>query len=231
LREETLVVWHEFPSLRVCSIDANGRILACDVGPGRHRRDHVLGRDAAVILDAELGSGHYLRVDGASELYFLRNGPKGQRPRIVLHGIDGELAVREVMPWDAPARTIDRLRAPSALAVLVDGDLVRACCSYDPEGARTILLERCSLAPGGAVWSRPVTAAVVALAAWPAARCVVFALDDGTLGALDAETGVVLHHESFTLDGQPAIVTALAVYDEAIALGTNEGRLSIFALR
>jgi hypothetical protein len=158
LREETLVVWHEFPSLRACSIDANGRILACDIGPGRHRRDHVLGRDAAVILDAELGSLQNLRVVGASELYFLRNGPKGQRPRIVLHGIDGELAVREVMPWDTPAKNIHRLHAPRDLAVLVDGDLVRSYCSYDPEGARTIMLERCSLAPGWGFSLVPVEA-------------------------------------------------------------------------
>ncbi len=229
VREETLAVWHEFSSMRACSIDMSGRILARDIGPLR-TPDRVLGRDATVVLDAELGSYDYLRIDGASELYFLRI-PKGQTPRMVLHGIDGDLAVREVMPWDAPAKATHRRGAPSGSAVLVDGDLVRAYCAYDPDGARSILLERCQLALGVVVWSHPVAAAVAALAAWPAARCVVFSLTDGTLGALDAETGAVLHHERFMLDGQRAVVTALAVHDEAIALGTNDGRLSIFALR
>ncbi len=69
------------------------------------------------------------------------------------------------------------------------------------------------------------------MVAWPAARCVVFALLDGTLCALDAATGAVLHDERFTIDDVPSIVTAITVRDEMIAVGTIDGRLLIFALR
>jgi len=194
-------------------------------------RDTVLGRDGGIALDADLAGYSYLRVDHASDLYFLGSAPQGQKPHMLLHRLDGDLAMHEVMPWDAPGEAVHRLDAPSSSAVLVGDDLVRAYCAYDPDGVRTILVERCRLRAGGAMWSHPVDAAVGALAAWPAAGCVVLSLTDGTLCALDAATGGLLYHEPFTLDGQPTIVTALAVHDEAIALGTSDGQLSIFALR
>jgi len=213
-----------FSSPRNCSIDATGRILARDT---QSRRDRILAPNGRVVLDEDLGHydafNHALRVDGDARLWFLRGEPAHQHLHKVLCSIDASCTIRVEAPWDAPG---DGPHLMVGSACIVDGDdLVRAYVVYDPKSRGERVIERHDR------WRHVVGAATIALVAWPAVGAVVAALVDGTSCILDAESGAVLHEERHAIDGIPTIPTALAVHDETIAIGTIDGRISLFSAR
>jgi len=229
LRGDELVEWRRFATARACSVDARGRVLARNV-ERQQAPDQILTADGQVLLETRLGHydafNHYLRIDHAPELYFLRGRPKSQHEHKQLCRIDDRQQIHDVCAWD----TEDSHLMVGCLA-LVGGDLVRGYRIYNPhpgEGAKRI--ERVS--PTGEVaWRIEVGAVASALVEWPAAGAVVFALVDTTLGIVDAATGAIHRLEPFVLDGLPTIVTALAVHDETLLVGTIDGRIVMFAVR
>jgi hypothetical protein len=162
------------------------------------------------------------RIDGARALYFLRV----EQQRRLLCSLDETLAVREIPDWDLPQHCTN-----GPAVVIDDAVLVRVYGPNDPYGSKEVLVERCDLATGAIAWRVSLSAAVVALAAWPAAGCVLATLTDTTLVAIELVTGEVLHREPFVIAGAPVVVTALAVHDTAVAFATIDGRVVIEALR
>ncbi len=134
------------------------------------------------------------------------------------------LRERVVMRWDG-----DGEHLLTCVATRAGDDIVRAYVVHGQRGGTRCSVERRSLA-GEQTWRHDVGAGATALCAWPAAGAIAFALLDGTFGVCDVVTGAVLHEERFALDGAPTIVTALAVHDETIVLGTIQGRLVLYAL-
>jgi len=143
----------------------------------------------------------------------------------MLCSVDEHGQAREVITWDAAHE--HRL---TGTAIVVDNDVVRAYVVHHPQGKGARRIERVTHA-GDIVWQLEVSAGATVLCAWPAAGAIAYALLDGTFGVIAAATGELLHAEPFAPDGAPTIVTALAVLDETIVLGTIQGRLLMLSLR
>ncbi|MBN2194694.1 MAG: hypothetical protein JW751_17900 [Polyangiaceae bacterium] len=62
------------------------------------------------------------------------------------------------------------------------------------------------------------------------ARYVIFALTNGRLGVIDASGGELIHDERVVADGVQTVVTALAVQDWTLLVGTIDGRLLLSVL-
>lgn len=230
--DSALVPWRVFTTGRTCSVDATGRVLARNTtSPAPSgRADVIAGDRGETLFEAELGHydsfNHFVRIDGAPDLYYLRGTPQTQHQAKRLCRIDANHAIDDSIAWDGESAHL-----MGGSAVLVDGDLVRSYRVYERRGRGRISVERCATRDGRVIWRHDVPALATSLVAWPAAASVVFALVDGTVGVLDAATGSVWHEERFAIDGVPTIVTALAIFDQMIALATIDGRISIFALR
>ena len=239
---DQLVEWATFPDTRSCSVDANGYVLARNVDGRRYRTvrgvwvdagrtDQVLAPDGTVTLDRDLGGydcfNHYLCIDGGPALFYLSGeDPEPHRSK-VLHSIRNGTAVHREAPWD-PA--YEHLMVGTA--TLVDNaDLVRAYCVHDPKGFGPLRIERWSTADNRVVWRHPVRAAAHALVHWPAVGAVAAGLADGTLCILGSRTGAVLLEEIVMVDGARTIVTAIAVLDRTIALGTMNGHVVLHGVR
>ncbi|MEJ7600329.1 MAG: hypothetical protein WKG01_20635 [Kofleriaceae bacterium] len=228
LRDHGLVPWRQFETGRMCSVDRHGRVLARSTGDGAP--DEVLAPDGRVLLEARLGHydcfNHSLRIDHAEDLYFLQGRPSDQHQHKHVYRIDQHQLLHEVCAWDG---THEHLMCGSA--VLADGDLVRCVRVYDPSANRGLYrIERMSLA-GEVAWRIKLRAEATAIVEWPAAGAIVFTLVDATLGIVDIETGEPHQLGVFMLDRLPTVVTALAVHDETLIMGTVDGRALMYAMR
>lgn len=230
LTGDALAKWKAFPTARACSIDAYGRVLARNTDR-EHAPDEILAPDGHTLLSRRLGHydcfNHAVRIDGAPDLYFLQGRPKNQHEHKQLCRIDQSRQVHEVCAWD----TEDSHLMVGSAVLLPGGDLVRSYRVHRPHpGPETIRVERMTTA-GALVWRIEVGAVASALVAWPATNAIVFALVDTTLGIVDADTGTQHRLEPFVLDGLPTIVTALAVHEETLVVGTIDGRVVLYAAR
>ena len=216
----------------VLSTDERGNLLCRDPGdPGRKREraDVVLSASNEEALRTDLGhydcANHYLRLDGRDGLYFLRGTPPSSHEHKRLCRVDLTGTIDEVMDWDDQATHL----MDSAASWLSARSIVRAARVYGPRpGAGSKLIERRDFGADGPTWSVPVDAAATELGA--AGDAVVFALMDGTLGILDAETGALRWTEKLEVDGVPTFATTLAIQGDAVAIGTADGRVLLMQL-
>jgi len=210
-----------------CSVDRRGRILCRSIETRTRRKSTILEPDGTTT-ELALGGfdvfNHFIRLDGGDELYFLQGDTARahERKRLCAITPSGDIEVR--MPWDGEA-----LHTMSSIGVLVgDGRLARGFLVHNPKGSRVGIIELCELT-GRSLWRHEIAGGIAAMAIWQG--CVVAGLLDGTFLALDLDTGKVVHDEPFVFGSSRAMVTAIAVHDEAIALGSVDGRVSIVTSR
>ena len=91
-------------------------------------------------------------------------------------------------------------------------------------------VELYSLSRGRAVWQCEVDADVTSMVTTADARHIIFALNNGRLGMIDALDGRLIHDERLTADGVPTVATALAILDQRVVVGTIDGRLLLYTL-
>ncbi|MCA9610431.1 MAG: hypothetical protein KC619_32770 [Myxococcales bacterium] len=214
----------------VLSTDGAGRLLCRDPGGhGRERADVVLSASNEEVLRADLGRydcfNHYVRLDGQEGLYFLRGTPASSHQHKRLCRVTPSGAVEEVMEWDDRATHL----MVGTACWLSAQSIVRAVKVYDPwPGAGSKLIERRELGSASPTWTLPVDAPATDLEA--TRDVVVFALMDGTIGILDAETGEPRWTDELEVDGVPTFATTLAVQDDTVAIGTADGRVLLTRL-
>ncbi|MEM1178419.1 MAG: hypothetical protein AAGM22_08750 [Acidobacteriota bacterium] len=239
LRPDRLELLKRFDHAVSLTSDAAGHLLCRDTGSWsdrpRPRRDVVIDVDGAVRYEGDLvhfdSFNHPLRLDGADGLYFLRGTPASSsgRKKLCCVTLDGE--VYEMADWDGGERGEHLLSA--AAVALGPGSLVRGHEIFSSDLSRTdVVLERLDLAAAEPVrWSHPAFAAVTALRV--ARGRVFYALTDGTLGVLDAQSGESLATLDLEVDGVPTLGLSLDIGGadgRSLAVGTADGRLLIYRL-
>ena len=216
----------QFPVPHACSVDRHGRILARSTVAAKRRKSTIL--DGSRRLELALGHfdvfNNFIRLDGGDELYFLRGEPARPHEHKKLCAITARGDVEVRMPWDDEA-----IHTVSSIGVLVgDGRLARGFLVHHSRGPRNGMIELCDLT-GRSFWRHEIAGGIAAMAIWQG--CVVAGLLGGTFLALELATGKVMHDEPFQFTSSSAMVTAIAVHDEAIALGSIDGRVSIVTSR
>ncbi len=228
LRGNQLELWMELPEKYTCSVDAAGRILARQVEGGR--QDLLVTASKEILVQGDLGHydvfNHFLRIDGAEELFLLRGTPMTSHEHKRLCAIGpGDIVAIPELAWDT-----DGEHRMTGSAVMLDEDFVCSYRVHQSPGGGAIRIERRTRFSGEVVWRHDVRAAASALIAWPAVGGVVAALIDGSLCVLDGDGGVLLD-EPFEIDGVRTIPTALLVHEETLIVGTIDGRISMRSLR
>jgi len=211
------------------STDESGNLLCRDpgdLGRKRERADIVLSASSEEAMRTDLGHydcfNHYLRLDGQDGLYFLRGTPASSHEHKRLCRVDLTGNVDEVMDWDD--RTAHLMN--STACWLSARSIVRAAKVYNPRpGSGSKFIERREFGARGPTWTVSLDAPATDLDV--SKDAVVFALMDGTIGILDAETGEFRWTEKLELDGVPTFATALAIQGDGLAIGTADGRVLV----
>ncbi|MFT3695617.1 MAG: hypothetical protein QM831_20945 [Kofleriaceae bacterium] len=202
-----------FGSIHVCSVDRRGRILARGVPDYRIRspRSELLWGGGCDHFD--LGNydprNHCIRLDGGTEIYYLQSNQNlGER----LFAITASGQTEPRMRWND-----DPHHLTYTIATLVDDRHVAR--GYVPG-----VIELAELTTGDVRWKHEIACGIAAMVVWQ--DCVVAGLLDGTFLALAIDSGEVVHQEPYV-----AMITALATHDEALAIGTIDGRIAIVTSR
>jgi hypothetical protein len=217
------------------SVSRGGWLLGRDVRPTweqrRHKtRDILLDPTGAVVRRLDLGIydvfHHYLRIDNADKLYFLQGKPPSSHEHKRLCELEPESgAWREC--WPLASGTLRRRQLLEGAACLAGEDLIAlAVRVYNPPGqsAGGYILGR-RKQRGGIVWQHPVAAQVTALSYLEEQGVLAYALTNGTVGLLDADTGNLLHSMRAVADGVDTVVLSLSARGARLAAGTIDGRL------
>lgn len=213
------------------SIDRQGRFLCRDTGSlagTRSRKDRVLDASGKRLFSGDLGHydcfNHYLRIDGADHLYFLRGTPLSSHQHKVLCRIDTSGSIEERFPWD-PAEP--HLMSGTA-CLLPDGTLIRAYRRYDPRPGRFAgNIEALDSSNGRSSWSRSIPALATCLTPLHGRPWLVYALTDGRVGILHTKTGDPLLETSLRVDGVDTVVQSLRALGHRLACGTIDGRVLV----
>jgi hypothetical protein len=232
----------------VLSIARTGHLLARDAAREWYRRDgptrdRIIASDGTVSGPLDLGGydifNHYLRVAGASHLYFLQGtAPRTrweEQPRRrasehkwVCRVEPGTRHVERLFPleWDSE-RAGHLLGAAGSYVHDSRGEsLILAGSLHRPERQHYIV--RRALGDGAPLWWVPCDSQVTALAYLAQPEIVVFALTGGQLGAIDAQTGAVLDHQHVVVGATGAIPLSLAGRGNRIAAGLVDGRIVLY---
>lgn len=234
LRDAELVQVASFDHAVLFSVDRAGRFLCRDTGDlmrTRERRDAVIDSDGGVLLSQDLGYydcfNHHLRIDGADDLYFLRGTPASSHESKVLCRIDTNGCIKKCFRWDTEAQ---HLMYGSA-CLLSTGILVRAYRTHDPSPQHaTVYIEAREMRSGRRRWRRPLSALVTCLTPIEGHAWLLYALVDGHLGVLHAETGELAFETNLQLDGVSTVVLSMCALGDRIALGTIDGRLLLLRI-
>ena len=194
----------------------------------RDRRDYVLDPMGRTLLAEELGRydalNHYLRLDGAEDLYFLRGTPQTSHEAKVLCRIDSSGALRECFRWDTEPQHL----TGSTASLLLEGALARAYRIFGPDPYELVgYIEALDLATGRSLWRRPVPALATCLAPVAGRPWLLYGLTDGRLGILDSRTGELLHEEALRIDGVSTMAMSLSGRGDRFVCGTLDGRLLV----
>ena len=226
LRNDELVPFRSFSDPVLVSVDRAGRLLCREAlnFPHLPRTDYVLESDGTCTLASDLGhydaTNHYIRIDGADGLYFLRGTPPSSHRDKELCRIDTDSRVEMVGKWDDQGR---HLMHGDAAAVR-DDVLVR---SYQAYSSETAYIERYDLDAGTPRWRYRISAPTTELEPLPNEPFVVYALADGSVGMVDWQSGDRLFEEAFEVDELPTVVLSMAARGGRIAIGTLDGRILI----
>ncbi|MGM0554976.1 MAG: hypothetical protein ACQEVA_01220 [Myxococcota bacterium] len=234
LRDDELVPYQSFFNAIFASVDGAGRLLCRDtvrlIGKTL-RDDHVIEEDGACTLEADLGHydcfNHYLRIDGANALYFLRGTPPSSHKDKVLCRIESDGTVSELAAWDDRGRHL-----MNNAAVSVGPDLlVRAYRVYNPSPDHwEAYIEGFVPESGETTWSHRVDALVTTLVSVEDEPLAVYALTDGRVGVLNWKTGEVLFEDVLDIDGLPTVALSMAARGRRLAIGGVAGRIILARL-
>ena len=233
-RDEELVPVADFDHGVLFSVDRAGRFLCRNTGDVMRKReqgDAVIDSSGRCLLARDLGHydcfNHYLRIDGADELYFLRGTPATSHKSKVLCRIDPRGSVEECFRWDTEER---HLMAGTA-CLLSAGMLVRAYRVYDPNPLRfSACIEAQEMATGRRRWRRSVSALTTCLTPIEGHPWLIYALTDGHVGVLHAETGDLAFETKLHRDGVSTVVLSMCALGDRIAFGTMDGRLLLLRI-
>lgn len=193
-------------------------------------------RENGLTVSEPLGLGaydlfnHFLRIDGAPHLYFIQGTPLGSHEDRWICRIDPRsLRVERLFPLAWEPQGEGHLQAGSGLYVhdAMGPTLIVSHQRSDGRGLQEAgaPIVRRRLDDGHVLWVTDFDAPVTAMAAMPERSAVVFALNDGHVGLISADTGDVRWLQPVDLDGVRSIYLALATRGEQIAAGTIDGRI------
>lgn len=238
LTEDGLQQTHAYEGELTFSSTPNGRVL------GRQNRFHLAGTRARdVLLDVNTGVeqrvdlghydcfNHYLNIRGAPYLFMLQGTPASSHENKVLCIVEPDGAVRRL--W--PLLKADRKPASHAMELCgayVDDALgpgvVISGKHYCPNVTTPYagFIYRKPLDRDREVWRRSTPASASAIVALPHAGLIVAAFLDGSLQAIDAQSGALRRNAKVHMDGLPTIIFAMDADDDTLLMGTVDGRIA-----
>jgi len=231
------------------SVAASGHVLARQTGGYEtpHDRLHPTTRDCVMAPDAnatgplDLGQydplNHYLRVDGAPELYYLQGTTKffPEEDKWVARIDPSTLARERLFPleWNKD-RNAHLLGGPAAY-VPGEGNpsLVLALYGAESPGVDHVgcKLMRRKLPDGDVLWEQDLDGAATAIVILEGLSAVLVSFNDGRLVGVDLTDAHVLAEETLRIDGHPTVALSLAANGNRIAAGTIDGRIILMTLR
>jgi WD40 repeat protein len=234
LRDDELVRVAGFDHGVLFSVDRAGRFLCRDTGDlarKRERRDAVIDSSGRILLSQDLGHydcfNHYLRIDSADDLYFLRGTPAPSHKSKVLCRIDTTSSVKECFRWDTEEQ---HLMCGTAW-LLSTGTLVRTYRVYDAHPQRfSAYVEAHEMPAGRRRWRRSVSALVTCLTHLEGHPWLIYALTNGRVGVLHAETGDLEFETNLHRDGVSTVALSMCALGDRIAFGTIDGRLLLLRI-
>jgi hypothetical protein len=176
----------------------------------------------------------YLQIDGAPHLYFVQGTSDSHESRWICRIDPYSLRVERLFPlaWDlnrgADVHIGGGLYVSDGIGPALIMSYQRFNTRRRPIGAASIVRRR--LDDGRTLWAADFDGTVTAMAAMPERNVVAFALDDGQVGSVSADTGDVRGLQSAALNGVPIMYLALAARGDRIAAGTIDGRIVISKL-
>jgi len=238
LTEDGLQRTHAYEGDFTFSSTPNGRVL------GRQNRFHLAGTRARdVLLDVNTGVeqrvdlghydcfNHYLNIRGAPLLFLLQGTPASSHENKVLCIVEPDGGVRRL--W--PLLKADREPASHAMELCgayVDDALgagvVISGKHYSPNVTTPYagFIYRKPLERDRELWRRRTPASASAIVALPRAGLIVAAFLDGSLQAIDAQSGALRRNAKVHVDGLPTIIFAMDADDDTLLMGTVDGRIA-----
>ena len=226
-RVERLV---ELDSPFLFSQDSSGRILARQLKSRKEtKRDLILGPDVTERWSRRLGEydcfNHYVRIDGADSLYFLRGEQPEEHRGKELVRIGQDDTVEEVLLWDGGERHL----MTGAACFATSKRLLRTYMIHHPRPSICeCRIDCCDLRSGKTIWIRAVEKPVVALAKLD--DKAVFSLTNGHMLVLRIEDGELLWEGRAQINGVATMVMSLAARGTRVAAGTVCGRVLLYEL-
>jgi len=200
--------------------------------------DVLIDPDKGEILRLDLGHydcfNHYLRIDRAPDLFFLRGTPKDSHEKKVLCSVSKDGAVTEYWPLlhDTGAHSD---HAMDCCGCYVDDEfgpsIVLGGRHHNPipQQSSGFLYRRC-LSGSYDTWRRPIQANVAAIQYVAEKNIVICALLDGTLLIVSASTGDIMLEEEITLNGLSLTPFSIDYRAGNLMLGCNNGTLALVKL-
>ncbi len=222
----------------ILSISARGDLLAREAGREWRRRegptrDRIITSELAVSAPLDLGgydpNNHYLRIDGAAQLYFLQGTPpRTSMDQWVCRIESRTLRVERLFPLEWDEKRNGHLLSGAGCYVRDERGkaLILAGTVHRPEKSHFIV--RRVLGDGAASWAVPCESQVTALVYLPQSQVVAFALTDGQMGIIEARTGMVLERQRVVIGGCAALPISLAGRENQLAVGLVDGRIALY---
>ncbi|MEM9071366.1 MAG: PQQ-binding-like beta-propeller repeat protein [Myxococcota bacterium] len=136
----------------------------------------------------------------------------------------GNLVYRDATGRPEHSDVVPDARGESTACWVSMESFVRA--ATDDQGSKFI--ERRELGQHASRWRVMVDAPATSVVS--NGRLVVFALTDGTLAKIDANTGDVTWSSILEIDGVGSFATALAIREDTLVVGSAEGRVLLFEI-
>ncbi len=199
----------------------------------QRKLDLVFDQNFETIFQKPLGHfdlfNHYLRIDDAGLLYFLKGKPAGQHENKVLCSVDpGSFIIQEVFPLEkSPDHYNDLTGIHTRRHVILGGNVYSSPRStYDHYEIRAI-----ELAAKEEKWYKTYTDKVTSFGMLNEGNALIAAFTSGAVEIMDVGTGKTL--TSFTTqlpDSFPKPLSMATMHDK-VAIGLTDGRILIITVQ
>lgn len=215
---------------------------------GRLDRHRAAGAKNDLLIDLATGGvravdlghydcfNHYIGVDGAPDLYCLQGAPPSSHEHKWMCRVRPDGEVKRL--W--PLLRADGAHASHAMecrGCYVEDDvgagMVVAGRHYDPTPSRAArgFIYRKPLDADREMWRHATAASASTIVHLSAQGLVAAAFLDGALSLFDAATGAIVATGRVTIDGLPTVIFAMDARDDALAVGTFDGRIAVLSAR
>jgi hypothetical protein len=184
---------------------------------------------------------NYLRIDGASHLYYiptvpfvvLRQRRKREMPKVCrIDPLSHEVERLFPLEWnnDRGAHLFNRsatyVSDESGEALIMSCEVYRKIHT-EPHAA---ILQRRRLSDGALIWETNTREPAIALVTIPRRGVTLAAMGDGYLATYSNATGEILTYESVQINGIRTTILSLAARGDTIAAGTMDGRVILYTI-